>query len=272
MSERKTERILMEPIILFRNGNDYPGELEEAQKWFNLIKNRSQVGRDKIVIGRYSVLPYYKELEEDILYLGSKLVNSHKQHRYIADLGNYVCQLEGLTPKTWNYLDQIPFEGPFILKGETNSKKNEWNTKMFAKDKNEAIQIYCDLKNDGLIYDQHIYIREYIPLRTFMIGIGGVPITEEYRFFIYNGKVISGGYYWSNYRDEINDKLDPSFVPNEFLNDIIERVGDNCNFYVIDVARKEDGNWIVIELNDGQMSGLSENDPAVLYKNLSNEF
>lgn len=37
---------------------------------------------------------------------------------------------------------------------------------------------------------------------------------------------------------------------------------------MIDVAQTESGDWIVIELNDGQMSGLSENNPEILYKNL----
>jgi hypothetical protein len=36
----------------------------------------------------------------------------------------------------------------------------------------------------------------------------------------------------------------------------------------MDIAKTQSGEWIVIELNDGQMSGLSENDPNVLYKNL----
>jgi hypothetical protein len=34
------------------------------------------------------------------------------------------------------------------------------------------------------------------------------------------------------------------------------------------VAKTQSGEWIVIELNDGQMAGLSDNDPSVLYHNL----
>ena len=36
------------------------------------------------------------------------------------------------------------------------------------------------------------------------------------------------------------------------------------------MAQTAEGNWNVIELNEGQQSGLSENDPDLLYKNLSN--
>lgn len=46
-------------------------------------------------------------------------------------------------------------------------------------------------------------------------------------------------------------------------------VSPHINFFVMDVARTEDGKWLLIELNDGQMSGLSENNPEVLYSKLS---
>jgi len=256
------------PIILFRDGNDYPGELETAKKYFECVPNRSQIPANRLVIGRYSVWPFYKELEEDILYNKSILINTFRQHKYVADLGNWVHHLEGLTPKTWNHLDQIPEKGPFILKGETNSKKFEWDTMMFAETKQDAIRIYCDLKNDGLIAHQNVYIREYVPMVTFMEGFRKMPVTKEYRFFVCYGTIISGGYYWSNYIDDIEQTVDPNEVPKEFLNEVIERIGKNCNFYALDVGQKVDGNWMVVELNDGQQSGLSENDPKILYKNL----
>jgi len=45
-------------------------------------------------------------------------------------------------------------------------------------------------------------------------------------------------------------------------------VSPHVNFYVLDIAQTAFGNWILIEINDGQMSGLSENDPDRLYYNL----
>jgi hypothetical protein len=57
-------------------------------------------------------------------------------------------------------------------------------------------------------------------------------------------------------------------VPQEFIQKVIDRVKDKVNFFVMDIAKTQSGDWIVVELNDGQMSGLSENDPNVLYKNL----
>jgi len=40
-------------------------------------------------------------------------------------------------------------------------------------------------------------------------------------------------------------------------------------YFVVDVAETDSGDWILIELNDGTMSGISENNPDVLYCNLA---
>jgi hypothetical protein len=52
------------------------------------------------------------------------------------------------------------------------------------------------------------------------------------------------------------------------VNKVIDRVKDKVNFFVVDVAKKATGGWVVIEMNDGSQSGLSDNDPHVLYKGL----
>jgi hypothetical protein len=40
---------------------------------------------------------------------------------------------------------------------------------------------------------------------------------------------------------------------------------------VLDIGELETNEWILIEMNDGQMSGLSNNNPEILYKNLKKE-
>jgi len=233
-----------------------------------------QIKSDDLVIGRYSVLPFYKELEDDIKSVNAKLINTYKQHKYVADCKNWAVDLDGLTPKTWTRLEDLPEDGPFVLKGETNSKKFLWKSHMFAEDKKRAIEIHSLLCADSLIGEQDIIIRQYIPLHTYMIGLQDLPITKEFRFFILNGRVISSGYYWSSHVEEIKEKLGkiPSSqeVPIEFMAKAINSIKSNINFFTIDVAQTESGEWIVIELNDGQMSGLSENNPEVLYANLYN--
>lgn len=257
------------PVIVYRNDIDWKHEAAAAKKYFTCHHSRVLVKPNDLVIPRFSALPFFKEQEEDYKLLGAKMINSYQDHIYIADIQNWHYDLYEYTPRTFYRLEDIPSDaGPFVLKGETNSKKFQWDKMMYAKDKSEAIRIAGLLMNDSLLQYQKIVAREYIPLETFKIGIGGLPITREYRFFVYKDRILSGGYYWSSHVDELDFKPDPDEVPREFLNEVIDIVKDKTNFYVIDVAKTQDGQWIVIELNDGSMSGLSENDPEVLYSNL----
>jgi hypothetical protein len=262
-------------VILYR-GNEFEKEELEAASWFFTCTNRRpDIQKGDLVIGRYSLLPFYADQAKDIDYVGAKLINNYNQHRYIADLGNYVVDLERLTPRTWRNIQDIPDKGPFVLKGETNSRKSNWLRDMYAENKLEAIAIHNRLVDDGLLSSQQIYIRQYVPLVKYMDGINGMPVTKEFRFFVAHGFLISGGFYWQNYVDDVkfvnNGKIpDPNEVPREFLQDVIDRVESQSNFYTIDVGQTASGEWIVIELNDGQQAGLSCNDPFKLYENLSN--
>lgn len=243
-------------------------ELSAAQKYFDCFDCLTLIPKYSFVIPRYSLYPFVYDQYRELQNLNCKVINDYHQHSFVADLGNYVPVLGELTPETWDSLYSLPDQGPFILKGETNSKKDYFSTMMFADNKQRAIEIESLLQKDGLIGSQKIYIRKYIPLKKYFDGIGGVPISNEFRFFICNGKVLSGAFYWQNYVDEIEPKPTVDMVPKDFLQKVINKVGNNCNFYVIDVAETESGEWVVIELNSGCQSGLSLNDPETLYNNL----
>lgn len=264
----------MKPIILFRADHDTEHELEVAQHYFTVREIRSSIPANRLVIGRYSVLPFYKELEEDIECGGSKLINTHKQHRYIADMGNWYRDLVLYTPKTWTRLEAVPPDAyPIIIKGETNSKKFLWDTHMFAPTMREAVDVVSNLTNDGIIGDQSLYFRQYVPLKKYLNGFRNMPVTKEFRCFVLDGQVLTKAFYWSNYLDDIEQLTgelpDPKDIPAQFLQTVIDQVGKNARFYVIDVAQTEEGEWIVIELNDGQMSGLSMTDPDELYMKMA---
>ena len=260
--------IMSRKVILYRGIEFETDELSVAKNHFLCTNRRPDIKNGDLVIGRYSLLPFYSDQAKDIEYVGAKLINDYNQHLYVADLQNYVADLQEMTPRTWSNLQDIPDKGPFVLKGETNSRKSNWKTDMFAEDKTAAIQVYNRLTNDSLIGYQNIYIRQFVPLVTYMDGINGMPVTEEYRFFVAFGQVISGGFYWQNYVDDLPKVPSHYEVPQDFLQKVIDRIGNSCNFYTIDVGRLQDGNWTVIELNDGQQAGLSCNRPKDLYENL----
>lgn len=267
------------PLIVYRKTTGWTQEEENAaSKWFVCSPSRCHAQPYNLVIGRYSVLPFYKEFENDLNIKGAQLINSYQQHEYVADIFKWYEDLKDLTPRTWRSIiaaTNIGYGGPFVVKGETNSKKFLWDTHMYCKDKNQLRDVLNKLFDDSLISQQKIAIREYVPLVTYMKSLYDLPITKEFRVFVAYGKVLCGAYYWASHAEDLAHcgiKV-PTFdeVPKSFLNKITNAVGNKINFYVVDVAQAENGEWIVIELNDGQMSGLSMNDPNVLYENLYNQ-
>ncbi len=260
----------MEPAIYLRGSLAEEAECQAAEKHFHTVNNRAalthEYGKPWLVIPRYSALPYYRELEADMYDMGNELINTYRQHCYVADILEWYADLEDVTPKTWFSLDQVPVEGPFVVKGATNSKKFEWDTHMFAKDRRAAVEVASRLYSDSIVGQQDVVVREYVPLNQLAMGLRGLPISEEYRFFILDGQVVDSGFYWSSHVDDLDQEYKSSAVPTDFLDKVIERVGQSIRFWVVDIARKADGGWMVVELNDGQQSGLSEIDPDNFYK------
>jgi hypothetical protein len=259
--------------LLFREDTTNTEEAQAAKSVFKYglyITKRSLVKEEiisTICIGRYSVLPFYKELEDDIA--PAKMINSYNQHKYIAD-ADYIKDLGILTFKTWTDKNfyEAP-EGKYVVKGATNSKKHQWNTKMFANSKREALAIAAELAQDGLISSQEILYREYVPLETYEILLNGLPVTNEWRFFFFKDQIIDYVYYWSTATNILKkENIEPGAI------DLAKQAADilckSVNFFVIDVAKTQDGRWIVVEVNDAQMSGLSCIDPTEFYTNLYN--
>lgn len=256
--------------VLFRRIDEDEEEIAIAQKHFRIVEQRSKLDVNTLVIGRYSVLPYYKELELDLPH-GSKLINSYAQHRYIADLNNWYEDLQAITPYTYFSLEEFKktnHTGSYVLKGLTNSKKFLWKTHMYAEDSEAVDAVYCRLMDDSMIANQGICIREFIPFKNYGKDIHGIPITKEFRVFVYMGKIVAKGFYWSNHLDDISVKPDINEIPNAFLQYAIDIIGKKANFYTLDVAEDVKGNWWLVELNDGQMAGLSSIDTDEFYSNL----
>ncbi len=252
------------PQILFRQDFASEGELEIAKEYFDVVEFRSDA-KDALVFGRYSTLPYYKELEHDLKNQNCVLVNSWKQYNWIADFEWYNV-LEPYTFKTWfNAVELKEEDAPFIVKGRTNSRKQYWDTLMFAESKRKAIEIGWELSKDALIGTQGLVFRKYEKLVTYEHGINGLPFTNEWRFFFYKGEILAYSYYWSI---AVNTDIILDKEGYEFAEKVGKIASDYVNFYVLDIAKKETGEWVLVEVNDGQMSGLSDIDPHVLYSNL----
>ncbi len=304
-------------VILFRRGSHTDDdEFNAARALFPVHERRTQIQPGSLVIPRYSALPFYRELEADVQALGAQLINSYAQHRFAADIMQWYPVLGdqaepyddleddestpgrmGLTPRTWSVWGDLPKAMSFVVKGATNSRKHEWNKRFFAPSRDDVPRIADSLMDDALLVEQGIVVREFVPLRTFAIGINGLPITNEWRVFCLDGQIVDAGYYWASEPDyewsgvdEVDAlaadcylthpdgalRLRPTLEGQAPLpaaaracaEEALRRIGDRINFVVIDVAERASGGWIVIELNDGSMSGLSCIPPTRFYSKL----
>lgn len=256
----------MKPVILFRKDIHSEKEMAIASKYFEVIESRVLCG-GSYVIGRYSVLPFYQELENDLELNGCRLTNSYVQHKYIADF-HWYSDMRAVTPTTWfdDTFSMSTETGPFVIKGKTNSRKHQWNTLMYAETRRDASLIAAELSNDPHIGTQGIVYRKYIPLRTFEIGINGLPFTNEWRFFFFRKTLLTYGYYWTTLDDRSAPEMTVEGI--QFAQKCADCVSHKCEFFVLDIAERAEGGWILIEVNDGQMSGLSECNPDILYATL----
>jgi hypothetical protein len=234
----------------------------------------SEIPSGSVVVPRYRMLPFARELDDEIRASGSTLINSYRQHRWAADIGDWYSAFEGLTPRTWVDVSDIDpgYDGAFIVKGETNSRRQLWSTHCFAPSRAQLGSVMANLYSDSLISHQKLWIREFVPLHGWGEDVVGMPVSEEYRLFFLDGREVARGFYWANHLYDLNEAgvhPDPSVVPDDLVSDIAARLAGHIRFCAVDVARTEAGDWVVIEVNDGPMSGPCGADPGDIYRALA---
>jgi len=87
----------MRKLILYRDPGigEWEEELQCIERHFPYSTNsRVDIQPGDLVIGRYSVLPFYEEQERDIQKIGAKLINTYEQHQYIAKLANWYKKIK----------------------------------------------------------------------------------------------------------------------------------------------------------------------------------
>lgn len=137
---------------------------------------------------------------------------------------------------------------------------------MFARTKQDALKLGERLKEDSEISEQGVIYRRYVPLKTFEVGRNGLPYTNEWRFFYLGTTLLNAAYYWS-----VGDCFQHAAMNEEGLalaRHIAGIASRFATFYTLDLAETEEGGWILIEINDGQMAAPAEHDLDALYGNL----
>lgn len=245
-----------------------PGELEAVQErtsW-ELAESVLDVMPGDLVIARHTVWPWPRRVERDVVRQGGELLNSARAYAYADSPASWSYDLKDLTPRTWTDFSRLPDGPSFIVKG-AKADKSRWD-RMFAADASAARSLMAELSRETASRGEELVAREYVPLERLGGLSGACPVSTEFRVFVLDGEVLATGFYW----DPADCDTQPPHqktIPEQFLRTAIRRLEESrcpVRYYVLDVARTTAGDWVVIEMNDGQRAGLSTIDPGILYE------
>lgn len=112
----------------------------------------------------------------------------------------------------------------------------------------------------GTLFNRGVVLREYLSLVKTGGEMRGIPVIDEVRLFFFRGElvVVPGG----------DQEVNPMQHRARW-----ERIAGafQSDFMTMDVALREDGEWAIIEVGDGGVSGLPETlDPTRFYASLWN--
>lgn len=221
----------------------------------------------------------YKDLYDALLAKNVKLINTPEAYQFCHHLPCNYETIKKYTPRTvYRRLEgEFPVDGfseqlnqfgnaPIVIKDYVKSQKHYWDEACFipnAADRSKAnavIKRFMELQGDDL--NEGLVFREFVELEQLTLhSQSGMPLTKEFRVFVKDGKVMGVFKYWDegNY-EGIQPQLDK-------FTDVISQIGSN--FFTLDIAKKKEDDWIIVELGDGQVAGLPDNaDKEAFYKAL----
>lgn len=217
---------------------------------------------------------FYEKLEEK----GIILINTPEEYERYHLFPGWYEDFKDDTPKSvWEEQGSVEsallltrgLEGSCIVKDFVKSRKHEWYDACFINniaDKANAKRIiknFVERQDSNLVGG--VVLRHFEKLKS--VGFhekSGMPISEEYRVFVFAGRIMIIDNYWQE-----NQKISFSSEEYRWIEASVKKL--KSNFVTMDLARCEDGRLIIMELGDGQVSGLQQIKPAHFYKALKTE-
>lgn len=218
----------------------------------------------------------YASLGAALNKVNIELINSPQQYAACHYLPQSYAIIERNTARsTWFETKSAPTDSqlstalaPFgeaavIVKDYVKSQKHYWSTACFipcAADLEHAKKVVGEfMKLQGSNLNSGLVFREFVELESAgKHGKSGMPISREVRLFFLRGKRLLCTDYW-NAAIELPSEED--LRPFDALAKQIP-----SNFFSMDLAKRKNGAWMIMELGDGQVAGLPEGlDPAEFY-------
>lgn len=202
----------------------------------------------------------YADLEGALAERGASLLTDTAAYRRAHELPGWYATFEGLTPHSvwhplsgtaptavpgdgafWSALARPLGKGPGIVKDFVKSRKHEWHEACFVPELSDA---------EGL----SAVVGRMVDLQGDFLA-GGV-VVRAYERFVPGGEA---RVWWLDgapvlvtaHPDTPDDRPVPALGP---VGEAVRRLG--CRLVTTDLALREDGDWRVVEVGDGQVSGL----------------
>jgi hypothetical protein len=107
------------------------------------------------------------------------------------------------------------------------------------------LELQADDLNEGLVF------REFVELEPLAEhSKSGMPLTKEYRLYFLDGRLLYSAEYWEE------GDYGGAAPPVALFSRVAERV--RSRFFTMDVAKRLDGEWAIVELGDAQVAGLPD--------------
>ncbi|WP_326696358.1 ATP-grasp domain-containing protein [Streptomyces sp. NBC_01754] len=203
----------------------------------------------------------YEALEGSLALRGHSLLTDTHAYRTAHELPGWYATFEGLTPKSvWCDLPSgaappssaalarlaAPLgPGPGVVKDFVKSRKHEWHEACFVPELTDTPRLSA-------------VVARFVELQEDFLA-GGV-VLRAYEPFVAGGEA---RVWWVDGRPvRVTAHPDtPGQVPSPPLDAIGEAVRRlACRWVTTDLALREDGAWRVVEVGDGQVSGLPAGD------------
>lgn len=211
----------------------------------------------------------YASLADALARRGAPLVVAPGEYAYGHQLPGWYTDFRDVTAQTvWTAssdldeageaLARLP-AGPALVKDYVKSAKHLWNEACFipeVRDEDAAMAVVrAFLAEQGDDLNGGLVLRTFRPYPAHGVEARtGMPCIDERRVFVWRGDPLR----------IVGDEM--TLLQTPALRDAIARL--RSPFVSLDLARLADGTWEVIEVGDGQVSGLRDMDPERFFGSL----
>lgn len=247
------------------------------------IRNVAPASPTEIAIYRGWMLTStdYERLYTALTEKGLLLINTPAAYKHCHYLPESYHEIAEITPRTtWlkgtgatismdQVMEALQIFGdhPIIVKDFVKSRKHEWYEACYIPSAIDRLAVekvvtrFLQLQDEDL--QEGLVFREFVELEPLTTHPrSGMPLAKEFRLFVLDGRIILSLPYWEE-GDYQGDA-----PPETLFAEIAQRIASR--FFTIDVAKKKDGSWIILELGDGQVAGLPRpGDARALYQVLA---